>query len=68
MTAKPSALRVHALTWILVAGVTLLFVAANWRMIHAAFATDPHCVPHKQLGGGFLHDGVFSAAESACSP
>lgn len=68
MTAKPSALRVHAVTWILVVGATLLFAAANWRMIHVAFATDPHCIPHKQLGDGSPRDGVFSAAESACSP
>jgi hypothetical protein len=66
--AKVSALRVHAVTWILVVGTTLLFAAANWRMIHVAFATDPHCIPHKQLGDSSLRDGVFSAAESACAP
>jgi len=57
------------MTWMIVVGAALLFAEANWRMIRAAFATDPHCVAHQRLDAGrAAHDGSYTAAQSACSP
>lgn len=49
------------------AGVLLLAIA-NAHLIYVATTSQPACVPHVQQGQGIPARGLYSAAESACSP
>jgi len=40
-----------------------LFAAANAQLFHAAFSSQPDCVPHLKAPGA---QGQFRAAQSSC--
>jgi hypothetical protein len=54
--------------WILLAVAAAVFIAANAHMIYVAIMSQPACLTHLKQGDGDATRGLFSAAESSCSP
>jgi hypothetical protein len=55
--------------WLLLAAVmAAIFVAANAHLIYVANTSQPACVTHLKQGPGDANRGLFSAAQSSCSP
>ncbi len=53
----------------LVAGAGVLLLAiANAHLVYVATISQPACVPHVRLGQGVSPRGLYSAAQSPCSP
>ena len=48
-------------------GAAALF-AANAQLIYLATESEPPCVTHAQQGEGSAEHGIFSAAQSSCTP
>ena len=54
--------------WILVAAMAAVVVAANAHLIYVATSSQPACITHLRQGEGDATRGLFSAAQSSCSP
>ena len=55
--------------WLLLAAaMAAIVVAANAHLIYVATNSQPACVTHLKQGEGDATRGLFSAAESSCSP
>jgi len=53
---------------LLVAVMAAIVVAANAHLIYVANTSQPACVAHLTRGKGDATRGLFSAAQSSCSP
>ena len=59
-----SSTRKRLIVGALIAGVVVLFTAANAHLVYVSVTSQPDCVDHlKDSGGG---SGRFRAAQSAC--
>ena len=54
--------------WVLLAVAAAAFIAANAHLIYVATMSQPACLTHLKQGEGDATRGLFSAAESSCSP
>jgi len=54
--------------WVLAAVAAAVFITANAHLIYVATMSQPACVTHLKQGEGDATRGLFSAAESSCSP
>jgi hypothetical protein len=54
--------------WLAIGGALLLVLAANAHFLYVAIASQPACVDHVRTGEGSADRGLFSAAQSSCSP
>lgn len=54
--------------WVLLAVVAAVFIAANAHLLYVAVMSQPACLTHLEQGQGDATRGLFSAAESSCSP
>jgi hypothetical protein len=54
--------------WVLLAVAAVVFITANVHLIYVATISQPACVTHLKQGEGDAARGLFSAAESSCSP
>ena len=54
--------------WLLVALAVVAILAANAHLIYVAITLQPACVAHLRQGEGSGERGLFSAAQSSCSP
>jgi uncharacterized membrane protein len=54
--------------WVLLAVAAAVFIAANAHLIYVAITSQPACLTHLKQGEGDASRGLFSAAESSCSP
>ena len=60
--------RVHLRLWLVVALAAAAVLAANAHLIYVATISQPACVTHLRQGEGNVERGLFSAAQSSCSP
>jgi hypothetical protein len=65
--ARPNTATVLRVWLPLALGVAVLF-AANAQLIYVATKSQPPCVTHALRGEGNAQRGVFSAAQSSCTP
>ena len=54
--------------WVLLAVAAVVFITANVHLIYVAIMSQPACLTHLKQGEGDASRGLFSAAESSCSP
>ena len=54
--------------WLLLVAMAAVVVAANAHLIYVAKISQPGCVAHLTQGEGDATRGLFSAAQSSCSP
>jgi len=54
--------------WLSLVAIAAIVVAANAYLIYVATTSQPPCVPHLRQGEGDATRGLFSAAQSSCSP
>jgi hypothetical protein len=54
--------------WLLSAVGVAAILAANAHLVYVATTSQPACVAHSRPGDGSAGRGVFSAAQSSCSP
>jgi uncharacterized membrane protein len=54
--------------WLLLAVAVAVVVAANAHLVYVAIMSQPACLAHLKQGEGDASRGLFSAAESSCSP
>jgi len=54
--------------WVLLAVAAAVFIAVNAHLIYVATMSQPACLTHLKQGEGDASRGLFSAAESSCSP
>ena len=54
--------------WLLIAVAAAVFIGANAHLIYVATTSQPACVAHLKQGAGDAARGLFSAAQSSCSP
>ena len=54
--------------WLLLAITAAIVLAANVHLLYVATTSQPACVTHLKQGEGDSARGLFSAAESSCSP
>jgi hypothetical protein len=54
--------------WVLLAVAAAVFIAANAHLIYVAAISQPACLTHLKQGEGDATRGLFSAAQSSCSP
>ena len=54
--------------WVLLAVAAAVFIAANALLIYVATMSQPACLTHLKQGEGDATRGLFSAAQSSCSP
>ena len=60
--------RVPLRLWLVVALAAAAVLAANAHLIYVATISQPACVTHLRQGEGNVERGLFSAAQSSCSP
>lgn len=62
--------RARAITgfWVLLAIAAVVFIAANAHLVYVATMSQPACLTHLKQGEGDAARGLFSAAQSSCSP
>jgi hypothetical protein len=60
--------RTRLVLWLGIAAGLLLLAGANWHLVHVAMTSQPDCVAHLRPGDGSGERGLFSAAQSSCSP
>jgi hypothetical protein len=53
---------------LLIASGLFLVAAANAHLVYVASSSQPACVAHLRQGEGSKGLGLFSAAQSSCSP
>jgi len=54
--------------WLAVAAGLALVAGANAHLVYVAVTSQPDCVAHLKSGEGDGQSGMFSAAQSDCSP
>jgi hypothetical protein len=54
--------------WLLIGFALALVLSANAHFLYVAISSQPACVAHIRSGEGSVDRGVFSAAQSSCSP
>jgi len=54
--------------WLLVGVALAAVLAANAHLVYVATTSQPACVNHVRQGEGSAEHGLFSAAQSSCSP
>jgi len=54
--------------WLLLALAVAALFAANAQLIYLATVSEPPCVAHARQGEGRPEHGIFSAAQSSCTP
>lgn len=54
--------------WVLLVVAAAVFITANAHLIYVATMSQPACLTHLKQGEGDATRGLFSAAESSCSP
>ena len=54
--------------WLLLAVAVAVVVAANAYLVYVATVSQSACVTHLRQGEGSPERGLFSAAQSSCSP
>jgi hypothetical protein len=54
--------------WLLSAAGVAALLAANAHLVYVATTSQPACVAHLRTGDGNAERGLFSAAQSSCSP
>jgi hypothetical protein len=54
--------------WLLIGLAVTIVVAANAHLVYVAITSQPACVTHARRGEGSAERGLFSAAQSSCSP
>lgn len=54
--------------WLLLVAAIAAVLAANAHLIYVATMSQPPCVAHLRQGEGDAARGLFSAAQSSCSP
>jgi hypothetical protein len=67
-TAAPVRKRGRLIVWLAVTAGLLVFAGANWHLVHVAMTSQPDCIEHLRPGHGDAERGLFSAAQSSCSP
>ena len=65
---RPMARKGRFALWLLVIFGVLAVGMANWHLVYIATTSQPDCVAHVRLGAGSGKHGLFSAAQSSCSP
>jgi hypothetical protein len=60
--------RIHLRLWLVVALAAAAVLAANAHLIYVATISQPACVTHLRQGDGSVGRGLFSAAQSSCTP
>ena len=65
---KQSRPRATIKLWLLLAAMAAVVVAANAHLIYVATTSQPACIRHLRQGEGDATRGLFSAAQSSCSP
>ena len=54
--------------WLPLALAAAALFAANAQLIYLATKSEPPCVAHARQGEGSAEHGIFSAAQSSCTP
>jgi anti-sigma-K factor RskA len=54
--------------WLISAVAIAAILAANAHLVYVATTSQPACVAHLRTGDGSAERGLFSAAQSSCSP
>jgi hypothetical protein len=54
--------------WLLIGLAVAVVLAANAHLVYVAIISQPACVTHVRQGEGSAERGLFSAAQSSCSP
>lgn len=54
--------------WLLIGLAAAAVLAANAHLLYVATTSQPACVTHLRPGEGSAERGLFSAAQSSCSP
>jgi hypothetical protein len=54
--------------WLLLAVAAAVLIGANAHLIYVATTSQPACITHLKQGKGDAARGLFSAAQSSCSP
>jgi hypothetical protein len=54
--------------WLLLAAMAAIVVAANAHLVYVATTSQPACIAHVRQGEGDAARGLFSAAQSSCTP
>jgi len=54
--------------WLLLTVAAAVLIGANAHLIYVATSSQPACVAHLKQGNGDAARGLFSAAQSSCSP
>jgi hypothetical protein len=68
ISTKQSRPRTTIRLWLLLAAIAAIVVAANAHLVYVATTSQPACVTHLKQGEGNATRGLFSAAQSSCSP
>src|SRR5262249_37064366 len=64
----PMSARASKRLWLLVGGALAALLAANAHLLYVAMTSHPPCVTHVRQGEGSVDRGLFSAAQSSCTP
>jgi hypothetical protein len=67
-TVKQHRARTRIRVWLVLAFAVAVFIAANAHLIYIAITSQPACVTHLKQGEGAAERGLFTAAQSSCSP
>jgi hypothetical protein len=54
--------------WLLIGLAVAIVLAANAHLVYVAITSQPACVTHARPGEGSAEHGLFTAAQSSCSP
>ncbi|UGY15624.1 hypothetical protein [Bradyrhizobium septentrionale] len=68
MSDKQARARPTIRLWLLIAVAVAAFIGANAHLIYVATKSQPACVAHLKQGKAGTARGLFSAAQSSCSP
>jgi hypothetical protein len=60
--------RARIVIWLMVGAGLVALALANTHLVLLAVLSQPSCVAHLQPGEGDARKGLFSVAESACTP
>jgi uncharacterized membrane protein len=60
--------RTRTRIWLLIAVAIAAVLAAHAQLMYVATTSQPACVTHLMQGEGDAARGLFSAAQSSCSP
>ncbi|WIM11944.1 MAG: hypothetical protein OJF58_002904 [Enhydrobacter sp.] len=54
--------------WLMIAVGLVIVGVANWHLVSVAVTSQPDCVTHLRAGDGDGTKGLYSAAQSSCTP